>query len=379
MRLAFFSACGFPWGGSEVLWTAVAKKALNERHDVLVSVFKWPNLHSTIHELAQNGATIVYRRRFYPSAIHRAKKKILNLFLSEGEKYTYNDYINRFKPDHIFFNLAGGDEIAIDSSDLMVFIKQTQIPFSVFYHNISTHKYLNKVQTENFRFLLQKTKYNFFTSKMQINLLSEQLELEIPNAVILCHPLRQIFNSTKSSLTNDVSNFCIIGNLVNRWKGQDMLINILAKEEWMHLNWHLNIYGEGSDREQLVKLIDKVGLNNKVTLHGYNKNVNKILETNDLVLIPSRQDSGPIVLYEAMMAGRPVVGSYMGAMPEYIETGVTGVLADSTDEVSFEKAMRTAWEQKEKWNGWGKNARLRMEKYYDFNAVNTLLNLITKI
>jgi glycosyltransferase involved in cell wall biosynthesis len=301
---------------------------------------------------------------------------VFNYFLPVGKKITYHEYFNRFKADHIFFNLASGDEIASDVSDLMVFIQQTSIPFSVFYHSLSKEKYLTEQISANFRYLLDKSKNNFFTSQIQIELLQEQLNCIINNARIVNHPLRKI-NDVSDSVSTNVLQMCIIGSLVNRWKGQDTVISILAKVKWRHRNWHLNIYGDGPDREEIEKLIAVNELSVKVTLHNHNESINDIFKANDLVLIPSKQDSGPIVLFESMLAGRPVVGSFIGAIPDYIKLGENGVLAKGTDEISFENAMEFAWQNKDKWNMWGKKAREKILLEYDFNSTSTLLKLIT--
>ena len=122
MRLAFVSIIGAPWGGSEVLWTRTAALALENKHEVLVSVFDWPQQAPAVEDLRDGGARMVLRRRFYPALPSRARKKLLNLWLPSGRKKTYHDYLLRFKPDCIFFSLGGGDEIAASDSDLMVFV-----------------------------------------------------------------------------------------------------------------------------------------------------------------------------------------------------------------------------------------------------------------
>ncbi len=365
-----------PWGGSEILWVAAAGEALNQGHEVLISVFDWSQQHSLINSLKNSGATMILRRKFYPSFRDRFKKKMLNFFLQVGNKSTYHDYFIQFESDQIFFNLAGGDEIATDA-DLMLFVRQTTTPYSIFIHSLSTERYFNDEIKNNFKFVLDKAEYIFFTSKMQIDLLEWQLGIVIDNAKVINHPIRELTNSCKVRHRKDL-NLAIIGSLVTRWKGQDSVIRILSKENWCHLNWHLNIYGDGPDRNDLEQMIKTHRLSSKVTLLGHTDSINELFDENDLILIPSKQDSGPIVLFEAMFAGKPVVGSFMGAMPEYIVSGLNGVLADATDEISFEIAMWRAWQQREKWNEWGMKGRELIYQRYDLNAVQTLLHFISK-
>lgn len=376
MRIAFVSICGYPWGGSEVFWTAMAKEALAEGHEVLVSVFDWPNQHKSIPELAKKGAKFVYRRRFYPVFRTRVKKKLLNIILPVGKKITYHNYLNWFKPDHIIFNLAGGDEIASDSDDIMVFIRQTKIPFSVFYHSLALEYIVPEKTKQNFCFLMNKSRNSLFTSSFQVELYEKQLNYKVENKIIINHPLAQTDPCPLSFSNNDTAKLCIIGVLEVRWKGQDTILNILGRDKWLKRKWVLNIYGEGSDLENLKKLCEEYCIIDRVIFHGFDSQIGEALKKNHLVLIPSKQDSGPIVLFEAMFAAKPVVGSYMGSMPEYIIPGETGVLAKSISEKDFEDALETAWINRNKWEEWGRSARLKILEEYNFNSEKTFLKKV---
>lgn len=378
MRIAFVSICGMPWGGSEILWVATAKEALLQGHQVLVSVFDWPEQHPAIKELGSLGATFIYRRRFYPTFLKRFKKKIINKFRAATNKATYHDYLIDFNADCILFNLSGGDEIAQDSTDLMIFIRQTQIPYSVFYHSLSIKVSYNDNIKSDFRFLLNKAANNYFTSNMQIGLLEEQLQYRINKVSIVNHPLRSLHGFPLALNEQDGIHFCIIGSLVNRWKGQDIILKILAKDKWLKRNWLLNIYGEGEDELILKEIAKESGISERVIFHGFASDIETVFKENNLVLIPSIQDSGPIVLFEAMLAARPVVGSFMGAMPDYIITEETGVLAKGTSKNNFEEALEIAWINQDKWEEWGMNGKKLLLSKYDFQAVQTLFKKLIK-
>jgi len=376
MKIAFVSICGMPWGGSEILWVATAKEALAKGHQVLVSVFDWPEQHPAIQELESLGAVVIYRRRFYPAFFIRVKKKIINKFRAATNKATYHDYLFDFKADRILFNLSGGDEIAQDSTDLMVFIKQAKIPFSVFYHSLCVEARHTDNVADNFRILFGKAANNFFTSKMQIDLMEKQMQYSFTNASIVHHPLRTIREFPLSLNKHDRIQFCVIGSLVCRWKGHVIVLKNLAKEKWLNRNWVLNIYGTGEDELVLKDMAKQSGISDRVTFHGFTDDIELVFRENHLVLIPSTQDSGPIVLFEAMLASRPVVGSYMGAMPDYIETEKTGVLAKGISEDDFQEALETAWIYRDKWDTWGRNGKKLLEIKYDFSPEKTILKTI---
>ena len=61
-----------------------------------------------------------------------------------------------------------------------------------------------------------------------------------------------------------------------------------------------------------------------------------------LTVVPSVwYDNSPVVIYESMLAGTPVVGSTIGGISELIEEGVTGYLVPPRDaEALAEKVIR---------------------------------------
>lgn len=153
-------------------------------------------------------------------------------------------------------------------------------------------------------------------------------------------------------------------------------MKILANEKWLSRNWVLNLFGKGEDEFYLKELAIQLEISKHILFHNFTNDIENVFKENHLVLIPSRKDSGPIVLFEAMLAARPVVGSYMGAMPDYIVSEETGVLAKGISENDFEEALETAWINRDKWAAWGINGKKLLESKYDFQPVKTLLNQI---
>ncbi|MCB0696725.1 MAG: glycosyltransferase family 4 protein [Chitinophagaceae bacterium] len=376
MRLAFLTINSDAWGGSEVLWVKTARLALQQGHSVLVSMFDFEELPEPIQELKHLGAEFYFRRRYYPALPERLKKKVKNRLSAGKQLKTYHDYLIDYKADRIFFNLGGGDEIARDEQDMLVFVKQTNIPYFIFCHSLSIVPDTNERLNENLKISYRKAERVFFTSNMQVQMLRHQLADELANAQVVSHPVNiaepQVLKSTQYAIVN----FAIIGVLTIRHKGQDVALKALSGKEWKDRSFVLNIYGKGQDEGYLKKLIAYYGLEDKVRFRGYEKSMERIWEENHMLLIPSRQDSGPITLFEAMCCGRPAVGTRMGAIPDYLETGVNGVLCEPFSYQSFADALESAWQQKDKWEEWGQASLRMIQERYDFHPEQTMLNYI---
>lgn len=376
MRIAFITTCGFPWGGCELLWTRTAALALSQGHEVLISIYDWPEQHPVIRSLEASGATILLRRRFFPKLPIRLQKKFLNLFLPASRKITYHDAVLSFRPDHILFSLAGGDEIASDPDDLMLFVRQLKIPFTVIHHSMTIgHTYPESTCTL-FAEVFARASHSLFTSRYQLELYRQQTGDPILNGRVVAHPLPEIPYVPLPEMSV-VVRFVLIGSLITRWKGQDMVLSILSKWPWTEREWQLDIYGSGENEYTLRSFVETSVIRDRVFFHGHSSDIANVYGEHHLVLIPSRQDTGPIVLFEAMMAGRPVVGTPMGAMPDYIEDGRTGVLSSDLDEGSFAEAMERAWMSRSEWPHWGISAREKVLKSYDLQPERTLLKMLS--
>ncbi len=85
--------------------------------------------------------------------------------------------------------------------------------------------------------------------------------------------------------------------------------------------------GEADWKARMLALARALGLGARVVFAGWRDDVPAILSALDvLVHPPTTPDSRPTVIMEAMAAGRPVVGSAVGGVPDLVDDGVTGVL-----------------------------------------------------
>ena len=60
----------------------------------------------------------------------------------------------------------------------------------------------------------------------------------------------------------------------------------------------------------------------------------------DFLICPSLEDSGPMMVNEAMMAGTPVIGFAVGVVPDLVLPGKTGVIADAKTSPALAEALQ---------------------------------------
>jgi N-acetyl-alpha-D-glucosaminyl L-malate synthase BshA len=93
----------------------------------------------------------------------------------------------------------------------------------------------------------------------------------------------------------------------------------------------LLLMGDGPDRSRAEWLVNKKGLRKKVEFMGKVDQVNEKLAFADLMLVPSEMESFGLAALEGMACEVPAVATSVGGVPEVIEHGRTGFLAEVGD------------------------------------------------
>ena len=92
-------------------------------------------------------------------------------------------------------------------------------------------------------------------------------------------------------------------------KGFDLLIDAINKIKMYlrKMNYKVNIYGDGSERNTLEKLIQQHHLNDLMTIHPSTTDVESLLQKSKITVIPSRSEGFGMVILEAFLFNNAVV------------------------------------------------------------------------
>ncbi|MFS0863377.1 N-acetyl-alpha-D-glucosaminyl L-malate synthase BshA [Fredinandcohnia sp. 179-A 10B2 NHS] len=93
----------------------------------------------------------------------------------------------------------------------------------------------------------------------------------------------------------------------------------------------LLLVGDGPELTVVCKMINELGLEDKVLLLGKQENLAELYSISDLKLLLSEKESFGLVLIEAMACGVPTIGTNIGGIPEVIEDGSNGYLCEVGD------------------------------------------------
>jgi glycosyltransferase involved in cell wall biosynthesis len=134
----------------------------------------------------------------------------------------------------------------------------------------------------------------------------------IDNCVALppCHPPSTV-----------VRNLVFVGLLVER-KGILDLLRALATPGTMPADATLTVIGDGPQRVAAEEMAKGSGLAGRVTFLGFRTDVPELLRHGDALVLPSTMEQQPLVVAEAMAAGKPIVATETGGVADMM--GVEG-------------------------------------------------------
>lgn len=100
-----------------------------------------------------------------------------------------------------------------------------------------------------------------------------------------------------------------------------------------------DIEGGGAYRVHLEELAAEHNVTSRVHFAGFVADLDACYVASDVLALPSTIEGLPLVILEAMSAGRPVVASPVGGVAEAVANGKTGLLVPQSDPVALARAL----------------------------------------
>lgn len=140
----------------------------------------------------------------------------------------------------------------------------------------------------------------------------------------------------------------------------------------VHPDWELIIYGDGSQKGMLLKLVEDLGLKNNVKLPGYTGNITQALLDSSIFALSSVFEGFPLVILEAMACGVPVVSYACPCGPrDLIREGVDGFLVPVNNEKLMAERLNFLIENE--------NARIKAGRSAKIRSMDFSLDNVTRI
>lgn len=150
------------------------------------------------------------------------------------------------------------------------------------------------------------------------------------NVTVIPNPVTQ-YPDVIDDVPKDPGRIIYVGRF-NHEKRIDRLITAFSLIADKYPDWHVDIFGDGNEKEKLLHQILEMNLEGRVIIHEPTSAIYDEYKRSELLVLCSEHEASPLVLVEAMACGVPCVSLDCPNGPrEIIKDGDNGLLAKNDD------------------------------------------------
>lgn len=340
MKIGFVSLMRVAsWGGSEALWSKTALLALAQGHAVETLTYHHQPEAPQIAKLRQAGAVTKFYDDDSPAVLDRLAVKL-------KLKKRQSETLPTMTAD-IFVLSNGSIWDFIRSSAVTNHILVLGKPYILLSHNTREFgENLNEEREAYAASVLRNAAARLFVSERNRQGAERQLARPLGECQIVGNPVNIRQARIKPFPVAQSLLMASVGSLTCDYKGQDILLEALSSDAWKERDFRLKIYGTGPDTAYLHRLIELYGLQGNVTLEGHVSDVDQIWATSQVLVLSSTSEGVPMVVVEAMLSGRAVLSTDVGAVERYVLEGETGFLVPVANAKYLAAGLEKLWENR---------------------------------
>lgn len=155
----------------------------------------------------------------------------------------------------------------------------------------------------------------------------------------------------------------------------DLLIRAIPKILGTFPDATFEIAGDGPERSNLISLSDQLHARKSIHFHGWIDDLWPILDSLDMLILPSRSEGLGLILIEAMAAGVPCVSTPSGGVSEIIDHGLNGIILSDHDSGLIAQEVIYLLQHPDVIEMFSKNGRIKVGEH--FNLVKEIKEIET--
>lgn len=224
------------------------------------------------------------------------------------------------------------------------------IPYVITEHSSRYHRnVINKSEKEMLSNVFTKASKIITVGKGLQEKISVYCNNEVP--IIIPNMVKKI-DTKNISLDKSKKKFRFFSlAFLNKYKGMDVLIKAFSKNKELFDSIELFIGGDGTEREALEELTKELGLTKNIFFLGEldREEVKYNMKNSDVFVLASRIETFGVVFIEAMIQGKPVIGTKTGG-PDTFITDKVGLTVDIDDIDQLSMAINSIYKKYDRYD-----------------------------
>jgi glycosyltransferase involved in cell wall biosynthesis len=166
-----------------------------------------------------------------------------------------------------------------------------------------------------------------------------------------------------------------VGRLIDA-KAYDLLLEVARQVCAVKPDVRFVLIGDGPSAAQLQNLREKLGLAGKVLMLGQRDDIPELMAAMDLYIITSKREGLPVTLIEAMMAGKTIVSTAVGGIPDALSHNEDGMIVEPGSKEALVEAVLKVMDDPETMQRLGSRAKTKAVMRYAPGQVLSQLETI---
>lgn len=383
-QLGIISTQVAPWGGSEEIWAEVALAARARGLGVRACVTENCRGVPRVAELTAAGVEFRFRpeapvaRPGLPGRAFNRLRRAAGLRPAPSQAELRWADVFAHRPDALLI-CQGGPYCGTGLPGLPGWLRGAGIPHVVLCQSARPHRPLEDGLREQARAYYAGASRVGFVSLGNRDEVQLQLASAVPNHFLFQNPIAFAPSAEVPWPESDVPLLSCPARFNIADKGQDLLLQVLARPAWRERQYRCVLFGGGPDEGFLRQLVNYLGLEARVSFGGETQGTLPIWQQTQLMVLPSRSEGLSLVLLEAMAAGRGIATTAVGGHAEWLRDPADGFLAPASSVADLAAALERAWAARGAWRQHGQSARERFLKLYDPAPAATMLDVLAAV
>jgi len=180
----------------------------------------------------------------------------------------------------------------------------------------------------------------------------------------------------ENNIPEDVFHIVSVGEL-NDNKNHISVINALA--ELKEYNFMYSICGMGDNKQYLINMAQELGLEDKVRVIGFERDVSSVLQSADCFIFPSIREGLGMAAIEALACGVPVIAADSKGSREYMHHGKNGYVCPPTNVKQYQRTIKHMMDNRSLTERLSKTCRASVLKFDAAKTMTVMRSVYKKI